>query len=398
MIIESTVSKRAKMLNAVIEPLLKFFFHSSWAKRFGNPENCDFTIGNPHDTPMDEYLAVLQKWTAPRDKYWYAYKMNEEGARNVVASYLTTSHGMPFRAEDVFLTNGATAALAVVFAAILDPLDEVVFISPPWFMYEAMILNAGGKPVKVKMDRKTFNLDLQAIYSALSPKTRAIIINSPHNPTGTIYPAETLQGLADIVEKASVQNGRRIYLISDEAYRRIIFEGKRYFSPAAFYPHTFIIYTYGKTLLAPGQRIGYIALPPQAEPIEELRGALQTLQMVKGWSFPNALLQHALSDLESLSIDILHLQRKRDRLVGALRRLGYEAHLPDATFYVAVRSPWADDAKFVELLNQYSIFAIPGSLMDFPGYIRLSLTASDDMIDRAIPKFAQALKLAPAGG
>lgn len=392
------VSQRARTLHAVMAPLLRFFFQSTWAKRFGDPENCDFTIGNPHDTPMDEYLAVLRKWTAPRDKYWYAYKMNEGEARKVVAASLTKSHGLPFRAEDIFLTNGAIAALAVVFDAVLEPLDEVIFVSPPWFMYEAMVLHAGGKPVRVRMDRRTFDLDLAAIASAITPKTRAIIINSPHNPTGKIYPPETLQRLAALLQEASTRNGRRIYLISDEAYRRIVFDGKQYHSPAAFHPHTFVIYTYGKTLLAPGQRIGYIALPPQAEPIEELRSVLQTLQMVKGWSFPNALLQHALSDLEAISVDLAHLRQKRDRLVGALRRQGYEAHLPEGTFYVVVRSPWDDDAKFVELLNHYSIFAIPGSLMDFPGYIRLSLTASDDMIDRAIPKFGEALQQAIASG
>jgi len=237
-------------------------------------------------------------------------------------------------------------------------------------------------------------LDLEAISSAMNHKTRAVIVNSPHNPTGKIYPKATLQELSEIMDSASTRNGRTVHLISDEAYRRIVFDGRQYLSPATFYPHTFLVYTYGKVLLAPGQRIGYVALPPHMPEAEQLRKAMQAVQMIKGWSFPNALLQHALGDLEQISVDMKHLQQKRDRLVGALQEQGYQVYRPEGTFYVMVRSPWDDDAKFVDLLNSYDIFCIPGTLMDFPGYFRLSLTASDDMIHRAIPKFAKAFNQA----
>ncbi|MGZ4618583.1 MAG: aminotransferase class I/II-fold pyridoxal phosphate-dependent enzyme [Frankiaceae bacterium] len=145
-------------------------------------------------------------------------------------------------------------------AAVLDIGDEVIFVSPPWFFYEAMILGAGGRPVRVRMDSDSFDLDLDAVAAAVTGKTRAVVINTPHNPTGRIYPPPTLQQLARLLTAASVRNGRDIYLISDESYSRILFTGSRFTSPAGYYPHTFLVHTYSKTALAPGQRIGFVAM------------------------------------------------------------------------------------------------------------------------------------------
>jgi aspartate aminotransferase len=233
-----------------------------------------------------------------------------------------------------------------------------------------------------------------AIKAAIGPRTRAIIINSPHNPTGKIYSHATLEGLAGLLTHASAHIGHPIALISDEAYSRIIFDGRAYPSPTAFYPHTFLIYTYGKTLLTPGQRIGYIALPPTMPGREQLRTALFVSQLVTGYAFPNALLQHALRDLEQLSIDIDHLQRKRDRMVAALRDIGYDLHVPEGTFYLLPRSPLADDLAFIELLAEQDIFCLPGTVVELPGYFRISLTANDAMIEQALPGFATALQKA----
>jgi aspartate aminotransferase len=360
----------------------------------GEPGICDFTIGNPHEMPLPAFVEALRRWAVPRDAHWYAYKMNEPASRAVVAKSLRKSRGMAFEPDDIFLTNGATAALGVVLGTIIDPGDEVIFISPPWFQYQAMIALAGGVPVRVKMDPETFDLDLGGIAAAVSGKTRAIIINSPHNPSGKVYSPQTLCAVARILTEAGARTGRRIYLISDEAYSRIIFDGRSYHSPTAFYPCSFLVYTYTKVLLSPGQRIGYIALPPEMPDRVEMRGALLRGQMLNGWAFPNALLQHALGDIDEIGIDINHLQRKRDRLVGALRDMGYEVSLPEGTFYLLARSPLADDYAFVELLAERDVFCIPGSAMELPGYFRLSLTANDEMIDRALLVFAQALKRA----
>jgi aspartate aminotransferase len=270
----------------------------------------------------------------------------------------------------------------------------VIILDPPWFFYESLIAAQGATTVRVPVDMTTFDLDLDAIAAAITPRTRAIIVNSPHNPTGKIYPPETLRGLADLLTAAGERHGQPIALLSDEAYSRILFDGRDFPSPARFYPHTFVLYTYGKTLLIPGQRIGYIALSPAMPGREAFRSALLTAQIAGGWAFPNALLQHAIGDLEPLSIDIAHLQRKRDRLAGALRELGYETNLPEATFYLLVRSPWPDDLAFAERLAAERVYVLPGSAAGLPGYFRLSLTASDAMIDRALPGFAAAIRAA----
>jgi aspartate aminotransferase len=198
--------------------------------------------------------------------------------------------------------------------------------------------------------------------------------------------------LAHLLSRASERIGHRVYLLSDEAYSHIIFDKRDFPSPAAFYPSSFVIYTYAKTLLAPGQRIGYIALSPAMPEREQLRPALLTSQYVTGFAFPNALLQHALPEIEELSIDIAHLQRKRDRMVTALRGMGYELSVPEGTFYLLVRSPLADDFAFVEQLAAHDVYCLPGRVVEMPGYFRISLTANDAMIERSLPGFAAALQ------
>jgi aspartate aminotransferase len=383
------VSARAQILMKT--PILRFFTRSTWARRFGEEGICDFTIGNPHEMPSPAYVEALQRWVPPRDKHWYAYKTNEKDSRAIIAQSLQQWRGLPFQTEDVFLTNGAIAALMVVLNTVVDPGDEVIFISPPWPQYEGMIANAGALPVRVKANRETFDLDISALSKAISDKTRAVIINSPNNPSGKIYPPDTLTALAQILTEASRRNERTLYIISDEAYSRILFDGRQYYSPTAFYGASFLIYTYGKVLLTPGQRIGYIAVPPTMPDREAIKTALLPAQMFSGWAFPNALLQHALGDLEPISIDLDDLQSKRDLIIDALSGMGYEIIVPEATFYVLVRSPWADDEAFIELLAEHNVFCLPGSVMELPGYFRICLTAGRGTINRSLDGFEQAL-------
>jgi aspartate aminotransferase len=378
----------------VLGHLYHFFTESTYVRRAGDPAICDFVAGNPQEMPLPDFVEALRRWSVPQNKDWFAYKESMSSARAVVVASLRKQRGLPFEADDIFMTNGAFAALAVALRTVTDPGDEVIYISPPWFFYEAIITATGATPVRVKMDARTFDLDLDAIAAAITKRTRAIIINSPNNPTGKIYPPETLQALARMVTAASERNGRTIYLLSDEAYCHIIYDRRPYHSPTEFYPNTFLFYTYGKTLLTPGQRLGYIALPPTMPNRELLRNAIFVSQLVTGYAFPNALLQHALPDLENLSIDMTHLQSKRDRMVAALREMGYELHVPEGTFYLLPRSPLADDLAFIEWLAEHDVFCLPGTIMEMPGYFRISLTANDEMIERALPQFAQALRVA----
>lgn len=385
-----SISHRLSNLLTLLEPLYRFMVESAYAHRRDEPGICDFVVGNPHELPLPDFVSALQHWSVPQNKDWFAYPDNDPQARAVVAQALHGRRGVPFEPADIFLTNGSFAAQAVALHALTDPGDEVIFLSPPWFFYEALIMSAGATPVRVKLQPPSFELDVKAIEAAITEQTRAIIVNSPNNPTGLIYPPAALENLAQVLTRASARIGRTIYLLSDEAYSRIVYDGREFCSPTEFYPHGLVLYTYGKTLLTPGQRLGYIALPPTMPEREPLRPALYLAQMMLGYAFPNALLQHALPDLEPLSIDVAHLQRKRDRLVKLLHEIGYEVNVPAGTFYLLARSPLEDDAAFIERLAEQNIFCLPGRAFELPGYFRLSLTANDEMIERAGKGFAVA--------
>jgi aspartate aminotransferase len=387
------LSRKVSRIALSVNTIMSVINNPDFEKRNQDLEACDFLLGNPHEMPLNGFVAALKKSVVPHDKDWFAYKMNEPDARQTVADSLQSWRELPYRAEDIFLTTGAFSALSVALNAVLDPEDEVIFISPPWFFYEAMILAANAIPVRVKM-AANFDQDLATIDATITPRTRAIIINSPNNPTGKIYPSQTLRSLGLLLEAAQKITGRPIFLLSDESYSKIIFDNRRFVSPTVFHPYSFLIYTYGKTLLTPGQRLGFIALPPELLDPQPLRDSLFLSQMVSGYAFPNALLQHALPDLDKLSIDIHHLQEKRDQMVRALQEIGYQVHHPEGTFYLLPKSPWVDDMAFVRLLMEHKIYCLPGSVAEMPGYFRISLTANDAMIDRSLSGFAMALERA----
>lgn len=384
--IEGPISQHLDAVGAASAPFIEFLRGSAWAKRMGAPGICDFVAGNPQDMALPEYVEAIRRASVPRDPSWFAYKANEPVAREVMASSLRDRLDIPFEPDDVFLTKGASTALAIALATVVSPGEEVVFLSPPWFFYESMIAFARGVPVRVRVDLDSFDLDVDAIAAALSPRTRAVIVNSPNNPTGRIYPPETLERLAQVLRSAGEQHGKVIYLLSDEAYNRILFDGRRFPSPTAHYPHSFLLYSYGKTLLTPGQRLGYLALPPSMPGRERMRSAVLLTQF-SGYGVPDAVLQHAVPELEPLCIDLAQLQRRRDVLVAALRAQGYEVHVPEGAFYLLPRSPIPEDDAFAAALAAEDVFVLPGRIVELPGYFRISLTASDEMVERALPRF-----------
>ncbi|MEP6758176.1 MAG: aminotransferase class I/II-fold pyridoxal phosphate-dependent enzyme [Actinomycetota bacterium] len=356
------------------------------------PESCDFMFGNPHEPASQAYVDALVRGAQPTGKDHYAYTQDLPQATEAIAVGLRDRLALPFGADDIHMTNGNFSGLAIALRTVVDPGDEVIFVSPPWFFYETLIVASGATPVRVFADReRSFDLDLEAIEAAITPRTRAIIINSPHNPSGRIYGPQLLTDLATLLETASVRNDRRIFLLSDEAYNRIVFQGHTFTTPVAYYPHSFLLYTYAKTLLAPGSRLGYLATPPGMPEADELRVGLLIGQITYGWAFPVSLLQHAVPDLETMSVDLTSLQRRRDLLVSTLREQGYDAVEPEGTFYIIVRSPLEDDRRFCELLASHDVFVLPGAMFEMPGWFRISITASDDMCERALPGFAKAI-------
>ncbi|HYN99386.1 MAG TPA: aminotransferase class I/II-fold pyridoxal phosphate-dependent enzyme [Actinomycetota bacterium] len=376
-------------------PFFDFFSDSEWARHQGEPGNCEFVTGEPQEMALPAFVDALARWSRPADPHWFGYKTSDPAACAKAAEALSRRVGLEFDPSHLFLTNGAIAGLTIALRSVVDPGDEVIYLSPPWFGYEPMIGERKAKGVRVDLQPPVFDLDVAAIEAAITERTRAIIVNSPNNPTGRIYQPAELTELAAVLDRASERNGRPVYIISDEAYSRVLFDGRRFFSPAAFYDRTLLVYTYAKTMLTPGERIGYIALPPGMPDAELVGRAIFVSQFATGWSFPNAVLQHALADLEEVTIDLEAFQHKRDVVVRGLSGMGYEVlTIPEGTFYVLVKSPLADDMEFIDLLAARKVFVLPGSTTELPGFFRISLTASMDMVERSMEGFRTALEQA----
>jgi len=382
-------SSRVARAAAAAAPIVEFL-DSPLARRAEDPRAANFLFGNPQELPLSGFGETLRRWAVPQHKDWFAYTTYQRPAQEAVARSLHDRYGIPFAPEDIALTTGVFGGLSLLLTLLVDEGDEVIFSSPPWFFYESMILLAGGVPVKTQLEPPTFDLDPARIERAITSRTRAVIVNSAHNPTGRVYSEATLRALAAVLQKAGERHGHPIFLLSDEAYSHLVFNGRQFVTPTAFHPHSFLMYTYGKVLLTPGQRLGYVALPPAMPDRERWRQLLLTTQVMLGWTFPNALMQFSLPELDAQSIDVADLQRKRDRLVPALRQMGYDVASPESTFYLLPRSPIPDDREFCVRLAAHSVLCMPGSLFDAPGYFRISITASDAMIDRGLEGFARA--------
>lgn len=385
------LSARATSTSDAIAAVFSFF--SGYRAGIDDKDvRADLTFGNPHEMPLPALVSAIKARMEPQSANWFAYKTSEEEPRAVIAAALSAELGLTFRPEDIAMTPGAFGAIALAFSLLLDPGDECIIPLPGWFCYATMLRARNCTSVPVPLAEGTFDLDIAAIEAAITPRTRVVVINTPHNPTGVIYSRARLAELADMLTRKSAEFARPIFILSDEPYRRIRFDNATFTSPAALYPHTLIDYSYGKILLAPGLRIGYLAFSPEmpAADREALRAAALTSQVGGGWNFPDAPLQYAVSDLETISIDIGTLQHKRDRLHGALTQWGYRMTRPQGTFYLWGRAPGGDSLAFTRRLAEQGVFVMPGTLFERPADFRISLTGTDNMIDASLPAFEAA--------
>jgi aspartate aminotransferase len=383
------VTERIKQITAANDTLLSFL--PIWESQRHQSGIADFAFGNPQEMVVDGFASALASATTPLNKDHYAYKFSEEESRRTVASHLTEWRGQQFDAGDIAMTPGAFGAIAVALGALVDVGDEVVYFDPSWFFYRSMILSAGATPISVPVRGDDYDLDLDRLAGAVTEKTRLVIINTPHNPTGRIYPSSTLERLARILTEASDRFGAPIYLLSDEPYSKLVFSDAAFTSPVRYYPYTLIAYSYGKVLLTPGQRIGWLAWSPQMPERESLRSAVFMAQIAGGWLFPSAIMQYSLAELDLLSIDLVELERKRDLVVAELGSAGYDLQAPEGTFYLWVRSPDPNDVAFVQMLAEQGILVLPGTTCASPGHFRISLTGTVEMIERSLPIFRAAI-------
>jgi len=386
----------AKILKAMEASswIRKMFEEGAMLKKEKGEENVyDFTLGNPITEPPKVFREKLTSLAADETPGTHAYMPNNGilWVREKIAEYLSGKTGIPYTAQQIVMTVGAAGGLNVILKALMDPGDEILTFAPYFVEYRVYADNFNGtlKPVPTT---ESFLPDLEALKAAVTPKTKALIINSPHNPTGVIYPEETIRALSETLQEASERIGHPIYLISDEPYRKIAFENTPVPYPSVFYNDTVLITSHSKDLSIPGERIGYLAIHPNSSDAEILPFATNYTNRILGYINAPALMQRVVAELQDVPADVAGYQRKRDLFYPALVSFGYEIVKPMGAFYLFPKAPGGDDVAFIQHLKKYDILAVPGSGFGAPGYFRLAYCVSDQVIERSLEGFKKALE------
>ena len=372
----------------------KMFEEGARLKAEHGPENVfDFSLGNPNLPPPESFRRTLRELVDEETPGAHGYMPNAgfPDVRRAVADYVGREQGVALGPEHIVMTVGAGGALNTLFRALLNPGDEVVVPRPYFVEYNFYLENHGGV-IRTVPTTDAFDLDVDAIDAAIGPRTRAVLINSPNNPTGKVYSRGNLEALRDLLDRRSAETGRRIYLISDEPYRKIVYDGVEVPPILSLFRNAFVCTSYSKDLSIPGERIGYIAANPSMDHIDLVMGALTFTNRILGYVNAPALMQRAVARLQGQSVDIDAYRRNRDRLYQGLVDAGYECYKPEGAFYLFPKSPIPDDVAFVRELQKENILAVPGSGFGGPGYFRLAYCCAPETIERSLPGFRRAIE------
>ena len=381
--------KMVKMVDGMTM-IRKMFEEGARLRAEHGPENVfDFSLGNPDVPPPPEFKKVLKE-IVNGDALSHGYMPNpgHPHVRQAVAEYLSNEHDVKLTPDLILMTVGAAGALNAVSGALVNRGEEILTPSPYFVGYDHYAFMAGAVLKTVPTD-KNFHLDLAAIEAAITENTRVMLINSPNNPTGAVYSAAELAQLGEVLDRASQNFGRRIYLVSDEPYRKIIYDGT---VPSVFqaYPHTIVVSSYSKELSLAGERIGYLAVHPEAEDAGLVSAAAIMVNTMLCVNAPS-MLQLAVARLQGVTVDVSIYKRRRDMFCQGLAEAGYEFTIPQGAFYLFPKSPIPDDVKFLSLLKEELILAVPGVGFGAPGYFRLSYAVPDATITGSFKGFKRAL-------
>lgn len=355
-------------------------------QQFGNDNVYDFTLGNPNIDPPAKFYDELRGVANNPQHGIHCYMSNAgyDETRGAIARLLSERSGMEVPGSSVVMTCGASGALNVVLKTILNPGEEVIILTPHFVEYKFYIDNHGGVPREVWTDRETFQLDLPAIEAAIGERTRAIIINTPNNPTGVIYPAESLRKLGEMVERKERELERQIYVISDEPYARISYDGHEVPSIFPYVTNSVVVTSHSKDLALPGERIGYLAANPAMTHVDLFIEGAVFCNRTLGFVNAPALMQRLVAKLQHESVDIGAYKQKRDILYENLTRMGFSMVKPDGAFYLFPKSPIADDVAFVRLAQKHNLLLVPGAGFGAPGYFRVAYCVDMGMIERSL--------------
>ena len=359
-------------------------------KQYGADKVYDFSLGNPSVPAPDcvrEAIVDLANNEDPVILHGYMNNAGFEDVRETIAQSLNRRFGTDFSAKNLIMTVGAASGLNVILKTVLNPGEEVIVFAPYFLEYGAYVRNYDGKLVEISPDTETFQPDLEELERKITANTRAVIVNSPHNPTGVIYSEDTIKALAAILEKKQKEYGSVIYLISDEPYRELAYDGAEVPYLTKYYKNTVVGYSYSKSLSLPGERIGYLVIPDDLEDSETVIAAAGIANRILGSVNAPSLMQKVIARCVDAEVDVAAYDKNRLALYNGLTACGFQCIKPQGAFYLFVKSPVADEKEFCEAGKKYNILMVPGSSFACPGYVRLAYCVSYETIINSLPEF-----------
>ena len=359
---------------------------------YGAENVFDFSLGNPNvAAPIEVKDAIVDILSNKNPVSIHGYMSNAgyEEVREKIAAHLNKLHGTNFGVKNILMTVGAAGGLNVILKTLLNPEDEVIAFAPYFGEYNNYVSNFDGKIVAVTADTENFQLNLEEFATKITSKTKAVIINNPNNPTGVVYSEETIKKLAKIMEDKQSELGTSIYLIADEPYRELAYDGVFVPYLTKYYNNTVVGYSYSKSLSLPGERIGYLVMPNELDDFENIVSAASVANRILGFVNAPSLMQLAVAECVDAQTDVSYYNTNRELLYNSLIDYGFECIKPQGAFYLFVKSPIADEKEFCETAKKYNILLVPGSAFSCPGYVRIAYCVSYETIKNSLPKFKE---------
>ncbi len=362
------------------------------AAKYGAENVFDFSLGNPNVAAPAEVkeaiINILQK-KDPVEIHGYMLNAGYMEVREKIAAHLNKLHETNFSSANILMTVGAAGGLNVILKVLLNPDDEVIAFAPYFGEYNNYVSNFNGKIVAVSPDTDSFQLNLEEFKQKITSKTKAVIINNPNNPTGVVYSEDTIKNLSEILENKQKELGTSIYLIADEPYRELAYDGITVPYLTKYYKNTIVGYSYSKSLSLPGERIGYLVMPNELDDFENITAAASVANRILGFVNAPSLMQLAVADCVDAKTDVSYYNRNRELLYSSLIEYGFKCIKPQGAFYLFVKSPVADEKIFCEAAKQFNILFVPGSAFACPGYVRIAYCVSYETIKNSLPKFKE---------
>ena len=358
--------------------------------KYGRENVFDFSLGNPDaPTPPEVKQAIKEIVEEEPDLILHGYMSNAgfEDVRETIARHINKTQGTNFSKKNILMTVGAASGLNVALKTILNPGEEVVIFTPYFLEYNWYVNNYDGVVVQAPTDKKTFQPDLKSFEKLVGDKTRVVLINSPHNPTGVVYSEETIKGIADILKKKQKELNRAIFIIADEPYRELAYDGVEVPYITKYYENTIVAYSYSTSLSLPGERIGYLVIPDELEDSQLVFDTASNANRILGCVNAPSLQQKVIAKCVDAKVDLDYYDRNRKALYEGLKECGFECIMPQGAFYLFVKSPVEDEAEFCKTAKKYNILMVPGSAFAGPGYVRLAYCVSYETIQNSLPGF-----------